>query len=107
MYIGIFNTIMIYVGFYSKFSLTFLTNFFQLPFTHNKFGDLYGYGNLDTLFYFLFPCFIMTKFNTCSIPKRLAYSGSIAFAYTIGRTFIVKENKKRFFEMLKSNNIKI
>ena len=74
-----------------------------MPFTQNKFGDLYGYGNLDTLFYFLVPCFILTRFTSCSISKRLLYSTSIGISYTFARIFFIKENKKKFYDFYKQN----
>ena len=62
-----------------------------MPFTHTKFGYVYGFGNLDTLFYFGFPSYIILRFNHCSYLKRLKYSSIFIIGYT-GFKFLYAED---------------
>ena len=73
-----------------------------MPFTQNKFGDLYGYGNLDTVFYFFLPSFILLKFN-CPIIRRLFYASLFAGSYSLLRIFLVKDYKRKFFDAYRIN----
>ena len=75
--IGIFNALMIY-----------------LPFTSNKFGEFYGLGNLDTIFYFFTPYFILRRLHAMNIKKRLLLS-----TISIGGFYSLKLLKKKLIKL--------
>ena len=76
-----------------------------MPFTQNKFGDLYGYGNLDSIFYCFLPGFILVKFNS-PLYMRIIYASLITGSYTLLRVFLVKDHKRKFWDFysINSNN---
>ncbi len=74
-----------------------------MPFTQNKFGDLYGYGNIDTIFYGFLPIFILLKFK-CPILRRIFYASSIIGSYSLLRIFLIKDCKIKFFDAYKINS---
>ncbi len=79
-----------------------------LPFIHNRFHTYYGYGNLDTVFYFAIPSYIIIKFKNASILKRFIYCSFFMSVYSVFKIFYNKENKEKFNEFyLKYKNIEI
>ena len=74
-----------------------------MPFTQNKFGDLYGYGNLDSIFYCFLPGFIMIKFNP-PLYMRIIYASLFTGSYTLARIFLVKDHKRKFWDFYRINN---
>jgi hypothetical protein len=74
-----------------------------MPFTQNKFGDLYGYGNLDTIFYGFLPIFILVKFK-CPIFRRILYASLILGSYSLLRIFLIKDYKIKFFDAYRINS---
>lgn len=70
-----------------------------MPFTQSRFAQFYGYGNLDSIFYFAIPTYVILKFTHCSISKRFAYSTIFACVYTLFKIFYIKEYKEEIKEM--------
>ena len=66
-----------------------------MPFTNPKFGYLYGFGYLDTLFYFLLPTFILVKFDQCSIFRRMKYSAFFIGGFSLVKTIYNEEYRKK------------
>jgi hypothetical protein len=80
-----------------------------MPFIHSRFAQFYGYGNLDSLFYFSIPTYVFLKFNHCSYLKRFAYSAIFSSVYTFLKMFYIKEYKeemKEFHNYIRCNQIK-
>lgn len=74
--IGIFNAAMIY-----------------FPFTSNRFGELYGLANLNTLGYFMIPYYLTTKIKLMPVKKRLLLSSGVCIScYCVNNFFKVKSN---------------
>jgi hypothetical protein len=76
-----------------------------MPFIHNKFSELYGYGNLDSVFYFLTPAYVLVKFSHVSIFRRLLYSGCFVFGYSIFKILYTKEYRNFLINIISEKNM--
>ena len=75
--IGIFNALMIY-----------------LPLPAHKFGEFYGYGNLDSIFYGLVPAVLLFKMKNVPLHRRIAYTTVSSLSYTSFRVLYLDENRR-------------
>jgi hypothetical protein len=74
-----------------------------LPTTTIKFNELYGYGGVNTLFYFAIPSYIMIKFNHNSLLKRSLYATSVITMYTGFKLLYDREKKSLLSNYFSSN----
>ena len=78
-----------------------------MPFVQSRFTPFYGYGNLDTAFYFALPTYILLKFTHTSIMKRIVYSSVILTFYTLFKCLYIKEyneEAKEFYDYYLNTN---
>jgi hypothetical protein len=79
-----------------------------MPFTGSRFAHFYGYGNLDTVFYFAVPAYLIVKFNHCSVLKRIGYAFLFLSFYTTFKMFYIREYNqelKDFYQFYFYNNL--
>lgn len=61
-----------------------------LPFPSNRFGDFYGLGNLDSVFYFALPYYCMTRLCGMGIAQRGLLSSASCLGYYALKQLTVK-----------------
>lgn len=76
-----------------------------LPFPSNRFGDFYGLGNPDTIFYFAIPYYCITRLSGMNYSRRaiIASSGCLGYLAIKHLTISMLVKRQEFWYLLIKN----